>query len=70
MNIRFEPGDKVRLQSGGPAMTIRGWHYDVLNNEYKNDVVDCIWYTQTQAGKRHVCYHPYQVKELIKLPEQ
>jgi uncharacterized protein YodC (DUF2158 family) len=66
MKIRFEQGDKARLVSGGPEMTIRGQHYDVVKNEYKTDIVDCIWFVKNNNGKEVVCYSPYNVDELVK----
>ena len=62
----FEPGDKVRLVSGGPEMTIRGNHYDVLANEYKPNIFDCIWFAKNKDGKEEVHYCPFQDVELEK----
>lgn len=67
MKVSFEQGDKARLVSGGPEMTIRGLHYDVVNNLYKTDVVDCIWFVKNNSGKEVICYSPYSVDELIKI---
>jgi hypothetical protein len=47
-------------------MTIRGQHYDVVKNEYKTDIVDCIWFAKNNSGKEVVCYSPYSVDELVK----
>ncbi len=66
MEIRFIPGDKVRLISGGPEMTIRGQHYDVLANEYSANMFDCIWFDKNKDGKEEVHYCPFQAEELIK----
>jgi uncharacterized protein YodC (DUF2158 family) len=66
MKVIFEQGDKARLVTGGPEMTIRGQHYDVVKNEYKTDIVDCIWFAKNNSGKEVVCYSPYSVDELVK----
>jgi len=70
MKQRFSPGDKARLVSGGPDMTIRGIHFDVLANEYKNDMFDCIWFELNKEGKREVHYCPFYADELVKIDEQ
>ncbi len=67
MNVHFEPGDKVRLLDGGPAMVVRGQHYDVNTNNYMADVVDCIWYIETASGKREVRYRPCQIDDIVKV---
>ena len=67
MEIRFIPGDKVRLVSGGPEMTIRGQHYDVLVNEYRPNTFYCIWFAKNKDGKEEVHYCPFQGEELIKV---
>ena len=69
MLTQFEPGDKVRLISGGPEMTVRGKHYDVLMNEYKDSMFDCIWFDKNKDGKEEVHYCPFQAEELIKIKE-
>ena len=69
MLIQFEPGDKVRLKSGGPEMTVRGKHYDVLMNEYNDKMFDCIWFDKNKDGKEEVHYCPFQGDELIKTKE-
>lgn len=69
MEPKFIPGDKVKLVSGGPDMTIRGVHFDVLSNEYKNDMFDCIWFERNKEGKREVHYCPFYADELIKVNE-
>lgn len=67
MILQFSPGDKVRLVSGGPEMTIRGLHYDVLANEYSKNMFDCIWFARNKDGKEEVHYCPFQAEELIKV---
>jgi len=67
MEANFLPGDKVKLVSGGPEMTIRGQHYDVLANEYRTNMFDCIWFDQNKDGKEEVHYSPFNVEELIKV---
>ena len=67
METHFIPGDKVRLVSGGPEMTIRGEHYDVLANEYRTNMFDCIWFDQNRNGKEEVHYCPFNIEELIKI---
>ncbi len=67
METRFIPGDKVRLASGGPEMTIRGVHYDVLANEYSSNMFDCIWFHKNNDGKEEVHYCPFRTEELIKI---
>ncbi len=65
--MEFFPGDKVRLISGGPEMTIRGKHYDVQANEYSANMYDCIWFAKNSSGKEEVHYCPFQFEELIKV---
>ncbi len=67
MKSQFVPGDKVRLVSGGPEMTIRGKHYDVLANEYSANMFDCIWFAKNKDGKEEVHYCPFQSEELVKI---
>ena len=67
MDTHFMAGDKVRLISGGPEMTIRGQHYDVLANEYRVNMFDCIWFDQNKDGKEEVHYCPFNSDELIKV---
>ncbi len=69
MEPKFTIGDKVKLASGGPDMTIRGIHFDVFTNEYKDDMFDCIWFDKTKDGKKEVHYCPFYAEELIKVPE-
>lgn len=66
MDTHFIPGDKVRLISGGPEMTIRGQHYDVLANQYSADMFDCIWFDKNKDGKEEVHYCPFREEELVK----
>lgn len=66
MELRFRPGDKVRLKSGGPEMTIRDQHYDVSVDRFELDVFDCIWFETTTDGKKLVEYHPYHQDQLLK----
>jgi uncharacterized protein YodC (DUF2158 family) len=67
MGGKFIPGDKVRLITGGPDMTIRGAHFDVLTNEYRDDMYDCIWFEINKLGKQEVHYCPFYEHELLKL---
>lgn len=67
MEIVFNPGSKVRLKSGGPDMTIRGQHFDVLTNEYRNNMYDCIWFEKNKDGKQEVHYCPFYAHELIEI---
>jgi uncharacterized protein YodC (DUF2158 family) len=67
MEIQFQPGDKVRLVSGGPEMTVRGKHYDVYANRYSDSMIDCIWFAKNKVGKDEVHYCPFQLDELIKV---
>ena len=66
MDAKFITGDKVKLVSGGPDMTIRGIHFDVLINEYSNKMYDCIWFETDKNGKQEVHYCPFYIHELIK----
>ena len=66
MEPKFVTGDKVRLVSGGPEMTVRGVHFDVIANEYSDDMYDCIWFENNKDGKREVHYCPFYTNELIK----
>lgn len=68
MATEFLPGDKVRLISGGPDMTVRGQHYDVLANEYSKSMFDCIWFVKNKEGKDEIHYCPFQADELVKKP--
>jgi uncharacterized protein YodC (DUF2158 family) len=67
METKFTTGDKVRLISGGPDMTIRGIHFDVLSNEYRNDMFDCIWFDKNKDGKKEVHYCPFHQDEIVKV---
>jgi uncharacterized protein YodC (DUF2158 family) len=69
METKFITGDKVTLKSGGPDMTIRGTHFDVLTNEYSEDMFDCIWFENNTDGKREVHYCPFYTDELLKTKE-
>ncbi|PQJ09631.1 hypothetical protein CJD36_016975 [Flavipsychrobacter stenotrophus] len=66
MELLFATGDRVRLISGGPEMTIRGLHFDVLANEYRDDMYDCIWFDKNSHGKEEVHYCPFYDHELVK----
>lgn len=66
MEAKFKTGDKVILVSGGPEMTIRGPHYDVLTNEYNTNMFDCIWFAKNREGKEEVHYCPFNAEELTK----
>ena len=66
---RFVPGDKVKLLTGGPDMTIREVHFDVFANKYRNDIYDCIWYEKSQDDKYKVHYSPYYNYELVRLQQ-
>jgi hypothetical protein len=50
-------------------MTIRGIHYDVLANEYRPDMFDCIWFEITKEGKKEVHYCPFYADELVMITE-
>lgn len=65
MEIQFVAGDKVRLTSGGPEMTVRGLCYDAQTNEYRKNMFDCIWFAKNKDGKDQVHYQPFHRKELI-----
>ncbi len=69
MEIAFVPGDKVRLNSGGPEMTIRGKHYDVLANMYSDNMFDCIWFAKNKDGREEVHYCPFNAAELVKVKQ-
>lgn len=60
-------GDKVKLASGGPEMTVRGIHFDVLANEYDRNMLDCIWFDKNADGREEVHYCPFYISELIKV---
>lgn len=66
MATKLNPGETVRLISGGPDMTVRGMHFDVLANEYSDKMYDCIWFEKDEHGKQEVHYCPFYVHELIK----
>lgn len=65
MKPTYTTGDKVMLVSGGPVMTVRGLHFDVLANEYSKTMYDCIWFTKNKDGKEAVHYCPFDAEELI-----
>ena len=69
MEPRFVTGDKVRLKSGGPDMTIRGPHYDVLANQYSSTMYDCIWFAKNKDGREEVHYCPFDADELLKVKD-
>lgn len=69
MKPKFISGDRVRRISGGPDMTVRGIHFDVLANTYKEDMYDCIWFEESTDGKKEVHYCPFHVNELIKVAQ-
>ena len=69
MEPKFIAGDQVRLISGGPKMTIRGLHFDVLAYKYKEDMFDCVWFDKNNDGKEEVHYCPFFTDELIKIQE-
>jgi uncharacterized protein YodC (DUF2158 family) len=69
MEPKFIPGDKVKLISGGPDMTIRDMHFDVLANEFSANMYDCIWFETNKNGKREVHYCPFYADELINVGE-
>lgn len=69
MKTKFLTGDKVRLVSGGPDMTIRGIHFDVMANKYDENMYDCIWFEKTKEGKREVHYCPFFADELVLIEE-
>ena len=48
-------------------MVIRGAHFDVFSNEYRDNMFDCIWFEATKDGKREVHYCPFYEYELIVL---
>ena len=65
METKLNPGDQVKLASGGPDMTVRGLHFDVLANEYSEKLYDCIWFEKDVNGKEEVHYCPFYIHELI-----
>jgi len=67
MAPKFIPGNKVRLVSGSPDMIIRGMHYDVLTNEYREDIYDCIWFDKNKDEKRETHFCPFREDELIEI---
>ena len=62
----FKPGEIVKLISGGPEMTVRGPHFDVLANRYDPDMLDCVWFELNNSGKQEVHYCPFYAHELAK----
>ena len=69
MDLQFFSGEIVQRASGGPMMTIRGVHYDVLVDEYDSNMFDCIWFERTKDGKKEVHYCPFYADELVKAAE-
>ena len=43
MDTKFKPGDTVRLKSGGPVMTVGGYH-----KEHEKQVL-CSWFQGTDV---------------------
>ena len=64
MAAKLNEGDKVRLVSGGPEMTVRGQHFDVLRNELRDNMYDCVWFEINAEGKNEVHYCPFYEYEL------
>lgn len=50
-------------------MTIRGLHFDVLTNEYREDTYDCIWFESNKEMKREVHYCPFYTDELMRVQQ-
>ena len=68
MEKKFVAGDVVRLISGGPKMTIRGLHFDVLSYKYRDDMFDCVCFDKNKEGKEEAHYCPFYIDELVKIP--
>jgi uncharacterized protein YodC (DUF2158 family) len=65
MKSKFESGDVVKLISGGPNMTIHGIHYDVLANQYVQDMFDCVWFEKDNDPKQEAHYGPFGADDLV-----
>ena len=69
MEPKFKPGDVVKLISGGPNMAIQGAHYDVLANEYVEDIYDCVWFEKDSDPKQEAHYGPFSAADLLLVKE-
>jgi uncharacterized protein YodC (DUF2158 family) len=60
----FKPGDKVKLKSGGPLMTVMGYKED---DPLGRDIVQCIWFASlTSSPSLHGFYEEILEKQTAK----
>lgn len=50
-------------------MTIRGTHFDVFSNEFRHNMVDCIWFERNNNEKEEIHYCTFNADELIKVED-
>ena len=62
MNTDFKIGDVVRLNSGGPDMTIARFEDDVSDATKKNAFAFCGWF---EGKKLHQKTFPLEMLELV-----
>lgn len=64
----FNGGDIVRLNSGGPEMTIRSAHFDKAALLYKQPqpvgYYDCVWFETGQNISQPIQYGTFHADEL------
>lgn len=56
---KYNIGDKVMLQTGGPCMTVRGYN----DEEYtiQENMVDCDWFEENEH--QHETFHENQLTD-------
>ena len=70
MEPKFKPVDVVKLISGGPDMAVQGIHYDVLANEYVQNMFDCVWFEIDNDPKQEAHYGPFSADDLVMVKEK
>lgn len=68
MSNKFQKGDVVRLNSGGPEMTIQGVHKSksaaVLKMPQPDGYYDCVWFENTNKQNQDVRRSHFHEDEL------
>jgi uncharacterized protein YodC (DUF2158 family) len=64
----FNQGDIVKLNSGGPNMTIRSVHFDKAASLYKQQqpvgYYDCVWFETEDNTSQPLQYGTFHANEL------